>query len=203
MSAVGKRSNVMLRQKHRSSHAPTADVLTSNACSAASPRSAGRVKGEIYHKQPQSGITNRDLSYIKELADRINSIEGKLGASVVEALEAVARKSVTESLPSPQSATVRKRTFSSFAGDGYPKPPPPPPSIRGPWHTEPIKAPFTAWPGNKNPHEAVTPTVLPDGSLIPPYPAAGIPDAAPDGVASDALQPNEPGREIDDVTFDW
>jgi len=49
----------------------------------------------------------------------------------------------------------------------------------------------------------VTPAVLPDGSIIPPHPAAGMPDTVAESVVSDTLQPAEPGREIDDVVFGW
>lgn len=63
--------------------------------------------------------------YIKELADRINSIEGKLGGgqSVAEALagELVSRRHLGESYAaSAQGEDPRKRTFSQISNNNFP-----------------------------------------------------------------------------------
>lgn len=63
--------------------------------------------------------------YIKELADRINSIEGKLGGgqSVAEALagELASRRNLGESYAaSAQGDDIRKRTFSQISSSNFP-----------------------------------------------------------------------------------
>jgi hypothetical protein len=62
-------------------------------------------------------------SYIKELADRINSIEGKLNTGVsVNGLERTASSDI---FPSPGLGDEsRKRPFSSVSGDGAAQTPP-------------------------------------------------------------------------------
>lgn len=76
--------------------------------------------------------------YIKELADRINSIEGKLGGqSVAEALagELTSRRNLGEAYAtSAQADDVRKRPFSHVSGNNFP---PPTPSRQAGWSSEP------------------------------------------------------------------
>jgi hypothetical protein len=63
-------------------------------------------------------------SYIKELADRINSIEGKLGGGA-DLLEGVSRRESTEAFSSPLPIDDgRKRPFSSISNDAFPTPTP-------------------------------------------------------------------------------
>jgi hypothetical protein len=60
-------------------------------------------------------------SYIKELADRINTIEGKLNTSV----EGLERRTSSEAFASPGIGDdSRKRPFSSISGDGFQTPSP-------------------------------------------------------------------------------
>ncbi|KAL2259910.1 hypothetical protein VTK26DRAFT_6255 [Humicola hyalothermophila] len=63
--------------------------------------------------------------YIKELADRINTIEGKLNTSV-ESLDSIARRSSSDAFASPGVGgdESRKRPFSSISGDAYHTPSP-------------------------------------------------------------------------------
>ncbi|KAJ4393655.1 Glucose-responsive transcription factor [Gnomoniopsis smithogilvyi] len=81
--------------------------------------------------------------YIKELADRINSIEGKLGGgqSVAEALagELVSRQNLGESYAaSAQGEDIRKRPFSQISSNNFPTlAPSRPPG----WAAEPRPAP--------------------------------------------------------------
>lgn len=76
--------------------------------------------------------------YIKELADRINSIEGKLGGqSVAEALagELTSRRNLGEAYAaSAQADDVRKRPFSHISGNSFPTPIP---SRQPGWASEP------------------------------------------------------------------
>ncbi|OIW24817.1 hypothetical protein CONLIGDRAFT_69375 [Coniochaeta ligniaria NRRL 30616] len=62
--------------------------------------------------------------YIKELADRINSIEGKLGGGA-DLLESVSRRESAEAFSSPLPIdNGRKRPFSSISNDTFPAPSP-------------------------------------------------------------------------------
>lgn len=62
--------------------------------------------------------------YIKELADRINSIEGKLHGGA-DLLEVVPQRQSAEAFISPlQMDDGRKRPFSSISNDNYPTPSP-------------------------------------------------------------------------------
>jgi hypothetical protein len=64
-------------------------------------------------------LTSR--SYIKELADRINTIEGKLNTNV----ESLERSASNEAFASPGLADEsRKRPFSSISGDAFQTPSP-------------------------------------------------------------------------------
>lgn len=69
-------------------------------------------------------LTARYTRYIKELADRINSIEGKLGGSA-DLLEGVSRRESAEAFASPLPIDDgRKRPFSSISNDTFPTPSP-------------------------------------------------------------------------------
>lgn len=81
--------------------------------------------------------------YIKELADRINSIEGKLGGgqSVAEALagELASRRNLGESYAaSAQGEDIRKRTFSQISSSNFPTLAP---SRQPGWPADPRPAP--------------------------------------------------------------
>lgn len=78
----------------------------------------------LFSRVPQKRGPSK--GYIKELADRINSIEGKLGGqSVAEALagELASRRSLGENyLASAQGEDVRKRPYSHMSGSTFPTP---------------------------------------------------------------------------------
>ena len=63
--------------------------------------------------------------YIKELADRINSIEGKLGGSAADLLDGVSQRQSAEAFSSPLPLDdSRKRPFSSISNENYAVPSP-------------------------------------------------------------------------------
>lgn len=89
----------------------------------------------LFSRVPQKRGPSK--GYIKELADRINSIEGKLGGqSVAEALagELTSRRNTGQEYAAPvQEEDTRKRGFSQMANNAYQ----PPASSRQPgWATE-------------------------------------------------------------------
>jgi hypothetical protein len=97
-------------------------------------------------------------SYIKELADRINSIEGKLGGGA-DLLDGVSRRASTEAFASPIPVDdSRKRPFSAISNDNFPSPSPAKPAA---WATEhrPIQPyqplPFQPPPNRGSPYSAV------------------------------------------------
>ncbi|KAB5583316.1 hypothetical protein GE09DRAFT_947411 [Coniochaeta sp. 2T2.1] len=79
----------------------------------------------LFSRVPQKRGPSK--GYIKELADRINSIEGKLGGggSGADLLESVSRRESTEAFASPLPMDdSRKRPFSSISNDPFPTPSP-------------------------------------------------------------------------------
>ncbi|KAL2128362.1 hypothetical protein VTI74DRAFT_9279 [Chaetomium olivicolor] len=73
----------------------------------------------LFSRVPQKRGPSK--GYIKELADRINTIEGKLNTSV----ENLERRASSEAFASPGLGdNSRKRPFSSISGDGFQTPPP-------------------------------------------------------------------------------
>ncbi|KAK4201566.1 hypothetical protein QBC40DRAFT_305875 [Triangularia verruculosa] len=73
----------------------------------------------LFSRVPQKRGPSK--GYIKELADRINSIEGKLNSNVTaDGLEDTTRRSSTEAFASPVLGDdSRKRPFSSISADPY------------------------------------------------------------------------------------
>ncbi|KAK0641069.1 hypothetical protein B0T16DRAFT_430990 [Cercophora newfieldiana] len=160
----------------------------------------------LFSRVPQKRGPSK--GYIKELADRINTIEGKLGGSVVESiLEGAIRRTPTETFPSPQPADEsRKRQFSSISGDSFPTPTSA--SGRGPpWPTEhrairpfiPQDRSLTYAANDLAPKPTVLPAI-PNDSL-PPRAEPSILDGISDGLSQDPLQQPERVREIDDQVF--
>ncbi|KAK5661930.1 hypothetical protein OQA88_10040 [Cercophora sp. LCS_1] len=164
----------------------------------------------LFSRVPQKRGPSK--GYIKELADRIHTIEGKLGSSVEAVLES-ARRTPVDVFPSPQSVEdSRKRPFSSISGDGFPTPP----AAAG-------RTPI--WPGDKQrplrpqPHpDFAIPYNLNDLAPIPPptlapKPATSVlpgnfssstrPDAAiPDGLQDELSQsPPQLTEFIDEAAF--
>ncbi|KAK4145196.1 uncharacterized protein C8A04DRAFT_26951 [Dichotomopilus funicola] len=72
----------------------------------------------LFSRVPQKRGPSK--GYIKELADRINTIEGKLNTGA----EGLDRRSSSEAFASPSLADGdKKRPFTSISGEGFPTPP--------------------------------------------------------------------------------
>jgi hypothetical protein len=85
----------------------------------------------LFSRVPQKRGPSK--GYIKELADRINSIEGKLGGSAADLLDS-ARRVSAEAFASPIPLDdSRKRPFASISTEGFTTPTPPRPAA---WPTE-------------------------------------------------------------------
>ena len=145
--------------------------------------------------------------YIKELADRINQIEGKLGHNSVDAaLENASRRSPAEGFPSPMAVDDgRKRPFSSISGDGFPTPPPLPRTTAWPGEHRPIR-PYVspeqsqAWTPNDAFHKAVPPPGFPEPSPLAAQPEAIMMEGMSDGLPA-ALMEVDAVRVLDDTHY--
>ncbi len=142
------------------------------------------------------------VRYIKELADRIHSIEGKLGNQTTAevAVDAVLRRESADGYMAPATLNENsKRPYSSISTDAFQTPAP----ARGvaEWSSEPR-------PGQSYPRSAIHPgPPYSAGSLAPQL--IGVPSAAatpsravpvPDGVPTDLAA--DQSREIDGAVFD-
>ena len=123
----------MRRQKPTRHLVPTVAGRTHSACSVECLRSGDPAKGELGWSPPPGPETQKivrqesvrtDLArfrYIKELADRINTIEGRLSTNV----EGAERRPSSESFVSPGLVDDnRKRPFSTISGEGFQTPSP-------------------------------------------------------------------------------
>lgn len=150
--------------------------------------------------------------YIKELADRINTIEGKLNTSV-EGPDTMARRASSEAFASPGIGDEsRKRPFSSISGDGFHTPSPS--RISAGYTTDhrpilPYVQPDFRPPNSGNPNElAMKPVTL------MPFPGganeAGLqaqPEPIMDGMSQNGLPQGSSHQtdqlpEIEDAIFD-
>ncbi len=128
-TSVGARRSSATRSRIlTTSPALTVADPTLSACSVACPRSAGLARGKFGRLLPQVTIypppgecVLTSSSYIKELADRINTIEGKLNTNV----DGLERSASNEAFASPGLVDEsRKRPFSNISGDAFQTPPP-------------------------------------------------------------------------------
>lgn len=152
-------------------------------------------------------------SYIKELADRINTIEGKLNNTTVESLDSIVRRSSSEAFASAgMGDESRKRPFSSMSGDGFPSPSPS--RIQGyttehrpilPYVVNPDYRP----PNSGNPNDlAVKPTApvqFPGSATdagMPSQPDTIMGGTSQNGLSHNSSQQAEQLPELDDAAFD-
>ncbi|KAK0708123.1 hypothetical protein B0H67DRAFT_603177 [Lasiosphaeris hirsuta] len=166
----------------------------------------------LFSRVPQKRGPSK--GYIKELADRINTIEGKLGGSA-EGLETAVQRVPNEAFSSPMPVDdSRKRPFSAISNDGFPTPTSTTGRVTA-WTTEhrPLR-PYID-PDHRLPYSVndlapklVPSTELPgvnDGALQPPAESImqGIPQdgLVQDGLHQDPLQQPEQVREMYDDTF--
>ncbi|PSR97411.1 hypothetical protein BD289DRAFT_101064 [Coniella lustricola] len=126
--------------------------------------------------------------YIKELADRINSIEGKLGSqTVAEALtgELLSRSNLADSYSAPpQTEDMRKRPYSQVSNNNFASPAPQRPSG---WSAEPQPRPVIPPQPSYSANGLALKPILPRGSINMPHATAPEPDVRPRAVA---LVPN-------------
>ncbi|KAK3349289.1 hypothetical protein B0T25DRAFT_457525 [Lasiosphaeria hispida] len=165
----------------------------------------------LFSRVPQKRGPSK--GYIKELADRINTIEGKLGGGA-EGLENAVQRVPNEAFSSPMPGDdSRKRPFSSISNEGFPTPTSTTSRVAA-WATEhrPIR-PYIpdhrlSYTVNDLAPKLIPSTDLPgvsDGALHPP--AEGIMEGIPhdglvqDGLHQDPLQQPEQVREIHDDSF--
>ena len=188
----------MRHQKAPRSLVQTAAARQLSACSAASLKSEDRAKGKTKHHavclcmvEDSYPLTTWHLSYIKELADRINSIEGKLGGGV-DNLEGGSRRESTEAFSSPLPIDdSRKRPFSSISNDGFPTPSPARPTAWTPGH-RPIQ-PYQPPPNRGTPYSV---------NGLAPQPIG--PKADPpmlDSQVADSMQLDSVMGELNEVTW--
>lgn len=153
----------------------------------------------LFSRVPQKRGPSK--GYIKELADRINSIESKLGDSVESILEGGPRRTPTESFPSPQPLDeTRKRQFSSISADAFQTPA----SVAARSQqllTEhrairPYIPPERPWTVN----DLAPPVTLPPADQLPRAEPHRL-DDIPDGLPQVPPQPAERARLIDDQLF--
>ena len=184
----------------------------------------------LFSRVPQKRGPSK--GYIKELADRINTIEGKLtGAAVPDPLDR-RRTTPAEAFGTPMSSTgddSRKRPYSSISSETFTASPAAAAvaaheRLAG-WGSEANRAP------EHRPIRPYHPTTYPQihsvNDLVPKPLAAAMPQspevngvqqaseaaaaaaadaASQDGLASNGLsqeQPLEQAREISDVAFEW
>ena len=138
--------------------------------------------------------------YIKELADRIHHIEGKLGGqSVSEALGLAGlprRESSGGFSPAiPGDESSRKRPFSSISGDGFSTPSNNRQTAWGsePRPTQPYQTPSDRYRTSSYSANGLGP------QPIAPRPDGSRPAAMMDGLSADAQE--EQGRDVDDGIF--
>ncbi|KAK4217222.1 glucose transport transcription regulator RGT1 [Rhypophila decipiens] len=170
----------------------------------------------LFSRVPQKRGPSK--GYIKELADRINNIEGKFGISKEDS---ATRRASAEAYPSPTPGDdSRKRPYSTMSVDGFSAASP---AGQPPWVSEhkPIR-PYNAEP--RPPYsvndlapkpETPAPMLCPMESLPPAQPDTMdgmvqnglVPNSVPvaglprDTVSQEPQQPKQV-REIDDVRFD-
>jgi hypothetical protein len=122
-------------------------------------------------------LTAHTCRYIKELADRIISIEGKLGGGARDLLEGVSRREPAEAIPSPLPLDdSRKRPFSNVSNDTFATP-------------SPIR------------HATWTPDHRPLQAYPPPPPNRGTPYLA-NGLAPQAIGPRTDPPRLDSQVAD-
>jgi len=181
----------------------------------------------LFSRVPQKRGPSK--GYIKELADRINTIEGKLVASAgADGLDVAARRSSAEAFASPVSGDEgRKRPFSSISANNLPSPTP---ERLGAWTSDGHRS-DSARPEHRPllPYHHSAQGIQPPSSVnsLAPKPMAmfhesvlqGLPDALADGLPPEGSVPDGlpqvPGAQeplstvephsfvIDDVMFDW
>jgi hypothetical protein len=145
--------------------------------------------------------------YIKELADRINSIEGKLDIQgKIEFPWSAERESShfgppafgtdTSATPAPPEDTNRKRPFSSISTTDFNTPT----SARQvPWGSEPRPIKPMATPGERYHYSATN--LTPQPLMIKPDTPSRPTVASMDSAVGDIPESETP-REVDDATFD-
>ena len=138
--------------------------------------------------------------YIKELADRIHHIEGKLGGqSVSEALGLAGlprRESSGGFSPAiPGDESSRKRPFSSISGDGFSTPSN---NRQTAWGSEPRPIQPYQTPSDRYRTSSYSANGL-GPQPIAPRPDGSRPAAMMDGLSADAQE--EQGRDVDDGIF--
>lgn len=137
----------------------------------------------------RSLYSHTPLSYIKELADRINSIEGKLGAQAVsEALGDLAgisrRESADAYSPSVQlDENARKRPYSSISGEGF---------------DTPVSNRHAGWASEPRPSNSFQ---TPTDRYRPPYSVNNL-APRPVGPKSESQTPSRPVATMDGITAD-
>lgn len=168
----------------------------------------------LFSRVPQKRGPSK--GYIKELADRINTIEGKLtGAAVPDPLDR-RRTTPAEAFGSPiPGDDGRKRPYSSISSETFT--PPAHERLAG-WGSEANRAPEHR---PIRPYHPTYPQIHSVNDLVPkPLAMSQSPDvngvqaqasetaadaASQDGLASNGLsqEPLEQAREISDVAFEW
>ena len=178
------------------SNAQTAGKPASNACSAAFLRSEGPARGMTATDTQDKSEADPLLSYIKELADRIIFIEGKLGGQTLDPqmldIGGGARRTPVEELPSALLNDNSKRPFSSVSSDIF---------------NTPIASRLVAWASEQQPPQQSPPAPQSygRGRLLPKPSEAELPEAPEAPV--DAVESLPTGikddlhRGIDELTF--
>lgn len=193
----------MLPRKTATNPAQTVVAPTSIVCSAEYPRNAVLVKGMYacpYHPRLLLRIvTDTDSSYIKELADRIHSIEGKLASeggnvdALSELLTGARRDSSDIFSPVQPDESSRKRPYSSISNGDFGTPGS---SRQAAWSSEP--RPIQPFQPPRQPYSANDLAPQPLGKPDDGTPSR--PPAVMDGLSLD-LDQNGTIRELDDGAF--
>lgn len=152
----------------------------------------------LFSRVPQKRGPSK--GYIKELADRIHHIEGKLGGqSVSEALGLAGlprRESSGGFSPAiPGDESSRKRPFSSISGDGFSTPSN---NRQTAWGSEPRPIQPYQTPSDRYRTSSYSANGL-GPQPIAPRPDGSRPAAMMDGLSADAQE--EQGRDVDDGIF--
>ncbi|KAK1759737.1 hypothetical protein QBC47DRAFT_115148 [Echria macrotheca] len=151
-----------------------------------------------FSRVPQKRGPNK--GYIKELADRINSIEGKLG-------ESAAKRASVDPLPSPFTAEEsRKRPFSDMDADAEGSIPLMYPADNKLLRMRPLYLPPSgprSLSVNNLAPKPTSPSSLPEGIQIPSSTEPSAVEPTQASILMDELLPTGPvALKIDDVAFD-
>jgi hypothetical protein len=146
----------------------------------------------------------QDSRYIKELADRIHSIEGRIrAAGEGDSFDALNKEASASSFqPSPTDAAQMKRPYSSISGDD-----PSTPDSTKQWTSEPRPI---------QPYQATTPryfqnqvsndlslrTIRPSTAKTQETPEKSQKPAKPVGLGQDGMYIDDAVGEVDDAAFD-